>query len=229
MKLNVREAAELLSVPERDLYRWVAAGAIPFYRAQHQPVFSRAELLEWATSRRLPVTFAMLDDAGSGRAPLALAEALERGGIHRDVPGGDRAAVLRAVVERLGLPDPEERGLVADVWLARDVVGSTGIGEGIAIPHVRSPIVCAGSAGAVVLCFLQAPVVFAAGRAPLHTIFALVSPTIRAHLELLSKLSLALLDPAFKQAVLRRSDASAIATEARRVEASLAPARSVAP
>ena len=56
----------------------------------------------------------------------------------------------------------------------------------------------------------------------MHTVFTLVSPTIRGHLLLLARLSAALFDAGFKAAVLRRAGRDEILAEARRVEAALA-------
>jgi PTS system nitrogen regulatory IIA component len=234
MKLNVRQASRVLAVSESQVYRWVEAGEIPCSLLNHQPFFSRTELLEWATARRLPVSVELFendegsvanadatDDDPGGRAP-GLAEALARGGVHHGVPGGDRQSVLRAVLQRMPLPDEGDREMLLQVLLAREALGSTGVGEGIAIPHVRSPLVFPGTPGAVTLCFLEKPVPFAAvdGQA-VHTIFVLVSATIRGHLQLLSRLSMAMLDAGFKAAVVRRAAGEVIIAEARRVDAAL--------
>jgi PTS system nitrogen regulatory IIA component len=225
MKLNVRQAASALAVPESQVYRWVEAGEIPCSLMNHQPFFSRAELLEWATARRLPVSVELFEngDEESGARPPRLAEALARGGVHHGIQGGDRPSILRAIVDRLPVADPGDRDVLLAVLLAREALGSTGIGEGIAIPHVRSPLVFPGSPAAVSLCFLETAVPFGAiDGQPVHTIFALVSSTIPGHLQLLSRLSLALHDPGFKAAVLRRAGQDEIVGEARRVDATLA-------
>ena len=74
--------------------------------------------------------------------------------------------------------------------LAREALGSTGIGDGIAIPRVRNPIVLHLSRPIVTLCFLERPVDFGAlDGQPVTTLFTLISPTVRAHLHLLSRLS----------------------------------------
>ena len=76
------------------------------------------------------------------------------------------------------------------------------VGEGIAIPHVRNPIVLHLSRPTVTLCFLERPVDFGALDGQLvTTLFTLISPTIRAHLHLLSRLAFALRDPKFNAAV----------------------------
>ena len=53
--------------------------------------------------------------------------------------------MLRAVVARMPLADEGDRELLLDVLLAREAMGSTGVGDGIAIPHVRNPVVLDGA------------------------------------------------------------------------------------
>jgi len=219
MKLTVREAARLLAVAEREVYRWVDAGDIPCHVVNHQPLFSRAELLEWATAHRMPLSTELFDD---GEAGSSLASAIERGGVHDHVPGGDRDAVLRAVVSRLPIGDAGERELVLSVMLAREDHASTGIGEGIAIPHVRGPLVFAGAPAAAAACYLERGVAFGAiDGEPVHVVFALMTPTIRCHLQLLSRLSFALLDPGFKAALAVHAPSTDLIVHVRRIEAAL--------
>ena len=222
MKLNVRQAAKLLSVSESEIYRWVESGEIPCALVKNQPLFGRAELLEWATARRISVSLELFENGDEGGARLRLADVLERGGVCHDVPGNDRASVLRAIVQRLPLNEEDDRELLLQVLLARESTGSSGIGDGIAIPHVRSPLVFPGTAGVATLSYLVSPVPFdAVDGKPVHTVFTLLSPTIRGHLQLLARLSAALLDAGFKAAVLRRAGRDDIVAEARRAEAAL--------
>lgn len=217
MKLDVRQAARLLTVSETQIYRWVEDGAIPCYTVRHQPLFSRVELLEWATARRLPISVELF--AGSS---ARLADALVRGGVHDHVPGADRDSLLAAVVERLPLPASADRALILAMMRARETQASTGVGEGIAIPHVRAPLVFAGGAPAITVCYLDQDVAFdAIDHRPVHTVFAMLTPTVRVHLELLSRLSHALLDPDFLAVVKRRGTLDELLVEARRVEALL--------
>jgi PTS system nitrogen regulatory IIA component len=221
MHLNVIDAARLLDTTPDRIYEWLADGAIPFYRVNDQYRFHRAEILEWATSRGIPVSVELFH-TGNGAPEQPLVVALSAGGIHRDVEGRDRAEVLRAILERLPIPDPADRALVHQILLARDAVRST-VGDGIAIPHVRAPIALHGSKNTISLAFLAQPIELdAADEKPVHTIFMMVTPTPKAHLFLLSRLSSALCDPAFKQAVLRRAPDDEIFAEASRVEESFA-------
>jgi len=216
MKLTVREASRLLSVSETELYRWIEDGQIPFHVVNHQPLFNREELLEWATQKHLPLSIELFADEGR---MVPLAEALEAGGIHHHVGGADRDRALAAVVSHLPIDD-DDRDMVLHIMLARESQASTGVGRGIAIPHVRAPLVFPGRAAAITLCFLEHAVPFGAiDGAPVTTVFAMMTPTIHGHLQLLSRLSLALHDPGFKAAIERRADREAILAEARRVDA----------
>ena len=79
--------------------------------------------------------------------------------------------------------------------LAREAIAPTAIGEGIAIPHVRNPVVLHVGRPSITLCFLEQPIEYdALDGKPVHTLFTIVSPTTRAHLHLMSKLSFVLRD-----------------------------------
>jgi PTS system nitrogen regulatory IIA component len=220
MLLTARDAAALLRTTERQVYRWVDEGEIPFQRVRDQVRFHRTDLLEWATSRRLPISLEAFDARldPEDRAP-SLAQALRRGGVHHDVAAADRDAALRAVVERTPMPPSIDGELLIEVMLAREHASSTAIGDGIAIPHVRQPVVAAGSPPTVSASYLARPVPFGApdGK-PVHTVFLIVSPTVRTHLQMLAHLARALQDPGFHAALERHAPTEELAGEAERLE-----------
>ena len=81
MQLNVRDAAELLFVSEKTIYRWVKQNELPAYKINGQYRFSRAELLEWATSHKINISTQIFQEIDVGSAPSpGLAEALRTGG-----------------------------------------------------------------------------------------------------------------------------------------------------
>ncbi len=150
---------------------------------------------------------------------------MRAGGVHYRIGGTDKASVLHGVVDVIKLPEEVDREFLYQVLLAREALGSTGIGEGIAIPHVRNPIVLHLSRPLVTLCFLEHPIDFGAiDGQPVTTLFTLISPTVRAHLHLLSRLGFALRDANFKKAVTQQSSREQIVESLRRVEISMAPA-----
>ena len=203
MKLRVKDAAALLHVSEKTIYRWAGRALLPFHRINQQYRFNRAELLEWATSNRVPISPQMMEEPEDVHIP-SLAEALRTGGIHYRVEGRDKASVLNRMVKILPLPPEVDREFLYQVLLARESLGSTAIGNGIAVPHVRNPITLHVDRPFVALCFLANPIDFQAidGR-PVHTLFTIVSPTIKAHISLLSRLSFGLRASEFANTISR--------------------------
>ena len=226
MQLDVREAARLLNIPEAKLHRWIRQGKLPASKIQDQYHFNRAELLEWATAQRIPVSpelFRTPDQPVA--AGGALADALRAGGIHGGVPGDDKFSVLEAVVALMPLPQEVDRQFLLQLLLARESLASTGLGGGIAVPHARNPIVMHIVVPMITLCFLREPIEFGAlDGQPVHTLFTIISPTTMAHLNLLAKLAFALRQPAFAEAVARRVPAE-ILREAEAAEHNLRPAQ----
>jgi PTS system nitrogen regulatory IIA component len=222
MHLTVTDVAELLRTSPKQIYRWIDEGELDCNWFHDQPRFNRTELLEWATARRMPVAVEQFLDDESGDPDLpTLVASLSAGGIHRHISGVDRTAVLRSVVGVMNLPEFDKETLV-EILLAREATGSTGIGEGIAIPHVRHPIVMGGRPASISLCFLDQPVDFCAiDGAPVHTLFLIISATVKGHLQMLAKLAAALSHPGFKSALLHRESAEEILLQAGLAETGL--------
>jgi PTS system nitrogen regulatory IIA component len=221
MKLTVKDVAALLNVSEKTIYRWAGKGEIPAYRFKEQYRFNKAEILEWTMAQRLPVSDEALQECETLPLP-AFTDALEAGGIFYRVEGTDKNSALKSVVDLLRLPRDIDRDFLHRVLLAREALGTTGIGDGIAIPHVRNPIVLNVEHPGITLCFLEQAIEFGAidGK-PVRVLFTIISPTVRTHLHLLSRLAFMLRDASFLKTVMREDSRDFILQEARRVEAAL--------
>ncbi len=99
-------------------------------------------------------------------------------------------------------------------------MGSTGIGDGIAIPHVRNPIVLHLDEPFVTLALLRQPVEFEAidGK-PVHALFMVVSPTVPVHLRILAQLGFLLRDDELRAMIRRRASAEEIIGRVEMLEA----------
>lgn len=205
MKLSIREAAAMLNVSETKLYRWVDDGDIPFVTLQHRPLFHRLELLEWAMENDVPISIDLYEDAAD--APFETA--LENGGGHLM-----NGTALTQIADALPI-DPGDREVIAAVLAARghEMFQSR---DGIAIPRPRSPLICSELPPMVLLwwCRDQALTI---DEAPTKAVFAIVTPTVLDHLQLLSRLSLVLRDEAFATAVKRVYPFASVIAEARRI------------
>jgi PTS system nitrogen regulatory IIA component len=223
MQLSIRDVTKLLNVAEGTVSRWIRERGLPAQQVGGQYRVNRAELLEWATANKVRVSLELFGhlEADAETVP-SLAEALEIGGIHYQLQDTNKDRALRALVQVLPLPDGVDRELLLRLFLAREASASTAIGDGIAIPHVRNPIVLHVARPAVTLAFLSQPVDFGAldGK-PVHVLFSIISPTNRSHLQLLSRLSFALHDAKLREVVVRQAPREEIVAEVRRVEAGM--------
>jgi PTS system nitrogen regulatory IIA component len=138
--------------------------------------------------------------------------------------------VLREVVARLPLPPEIDRGFLVAVLEAREAMGSTGVGDGIAIPHVRNPIVLHVEAPFVTLCLLEHPVDFdAIDGKPVHALFTVVTPTVPVHLRVLAELGFVMRDAALRELLRARAPADEIIGRVRMLESQHSGAFAVVP
>jgi nitrogen PTS system EIIA component len=212
MQLTLREATTYLGVSEDQVRRWIKTRGLPAHKVNERYMLNAIELWEWATENGVAVSRDLLEkERGAPESVPPLAEMLAAGGIHHDVGGEDRAAVLREVVARLPLPEGTDREFVIAVLEAREAMGSTGIGGGIAIPHVRNPLLLGAGEPRVMLCLLRHPIDFDAvdGR-PVDALFTVVSATVPAHLRILARLGYALHDEALRGALRAHAPAERI-------------------
>jgi nitrogen PTS system EIIA component len=226
MDLTPRDAARMLNVPEDQIYAWVRNGTLPSYRVKDRYRLNRVELLEWAGARGLKVAPEFFHER-SADGELLLTSALRRGGVCAAVRGPDKATVLQAVCERLNLPPQINRSELHSVLVAREALCSTGIGNGVALPHPRGPIVLGLKESQVTLAYLQQPIDYGAlDGQPVHSLFVIISTTVHIHLTLLSHLMFALQDNPFRELLDRRAPAEEILARSAAIEQRAgAPAR----
>jgi PTS system nitrogen regulatory IIA component len=223
MHLCTRDVSEALDVTEATVVRWIRQRGLPARHVAGQYRFHRTELLEWATVNGVKLRTDLFDRFDDEEEPSPnLAEALEQGGIFYRLHDTNRDQALRAMVDILPVPADIDRDLLLRLFLAREAAASTGVGGGIALPHVRNPIVLHVARPMVTLCFLERPVDFGAlDGQPVHVLFAVISPTTRVHLQLISRIAYALHDGKFKAAVMSQAPAETILREARRLDTAL--------
>ncbi len=220
MQISVRQAASYLGVPEATVRRWIRQRGLPAQQVDERLHLNAIEVWEWATENGVTVSRSLLEQARRHPDEVpALSLLLREGGIHHDVAGADKPAVLREIVARLPLPPDTDREFLVNVLEAREAMGSTGIGDGIAIPHVRSPILLHVERPFVTLCLLRAPVDFeAVDGKPVHALFTVISPSIPVHLRILAQLGLTLRGEALRRVLRERGPAEDILGAIEQVE-----------
>jgi PTS system nitrogen regulatory IIA component len=199
MDLTVREAARLLGVSDTSVYRWIRSGILPAHRVHDHYRLNRVSLQEWAASQSLSVSPRLFARGKTAGAASSLSEALHRGGISYQIPGSNRDDALDAVSRVSTIPPTVDRRLLGRLLAGREPAGWTSAGQGIAIPHPRDPLVLRVEAPLLFLCFLEQAVDFNMhGGGLVRALFFLLSPDVRSHLELLSRLAFSLHDAQLK-------------------------------
>jgi PTS system nitrogen regulatory IIA component len=220
MTLTVRDAAKLLKVSEKTVYRWISERRLPARRVGDQYRLGRAELLDWVAANRAEASIELFTEPDDEAGPLpSLAAALATGGIAYRVEGQSRDEVLRSAAQATRLPEGVSADFVFEVLRAREQLASTAVGEGIAMPHPRHPLVLHVPEPLVTLCFLEQPVDFGAlDGQPVYALFLVLSPSVRSHLHLLGRLSFGLRQPGFARAIQEQAGRNVILKQAERVD-----------
>lgn len=222
MQIDIKEASRLFSISEREMLRWIERRDIPAHQVQDHYMFNRAELVDWARANGVAI-----GGEASGEEQLpSLSESLADGGISR-MPGGDgKEQAIRDLVGAMPVPPRTDRDSLFNVLMAREQVSSTGIGDGIAIPHVRSPLILNTETPLVNLCLLKKPIDFGAmdGK-PVHALFTMITPNARMHLHLISRLAMVLRSAHVRDALKPQSKDQDIIDAIASAEAGLASKR----
>ncbi|MFH0754100.1 MAG: PTS sugar transporter subunit IIA [Candidatus Omnitrophota bacterium] len=194
MQVTFRDIEKAFEIKEKTLYQWLNGRGMPAVKANDQYYFNSVEVLEWALKCRIPLTPGALRLCEKNRLGQDIVTpSLLRGGIHFSLKGGQCAEILKGALELLPLPAHIQKAPLKDMLLAREQVGTTGVGNGIAIPHVKHPVVLAGVEPVVGLFFLEQAVDFSAPDGErVHTLFLIVSSSFKGHLSLLSRLAFCL-------------------------------------
>ena len=218
--LDLEAVAQLLQVSERTIMRWIDDFGMPCQGDGDALRFVRDDVIEWADQHSFRLASAVPGEQDDQPLP-SLADCVARGGVHYDVPGLDVEEALASVAQKLELPELVDRDFFHQVLLAREDLGSTGIGEGFAAPHVRAPLVLHVEHPVVGLFFLERPIDWSAidGK-PVETLFVVVSPAVRPHLHLLKRVAHALRHDATRHCLLERQPKEAVLGALRTLEAS---------
>ncbi len=138
---------------------------------------------------------------------MKITDILDEASVIQDLRSTSKKGVLEelsnVLVERGKLPD---RDKVVEVLLEREKLGSTGIGDGIAIPHGKMKGI-----GELVVSFgrsIKGVDFESIDNKPTHLFFLLVAPENSAgvHLKALARISRLLKDSGFRNRLMEASD-----------------------
>ena len=142
---------------------------------------------------------------------MELAEIISPERIFDHVPGGSKKKVLETAAGLIARQFPElDPNTLFDSLVARERLGSTGLGKGIAIPHCRASN-CSKAVGTFIK--LETPVDFdAIDRQPVDMLFVPLVPkeAHEEHLNILAKIATLLNDDRRRETIRRADSPQAI-------------------
>ncbi len=219
--LSVREAADILGISQKTVYRWIQDGRLPSHRLGGQHFLERSEVNNLVIReglRPLPDPAQETED----NEDISLRDMLTKGGVFYRISGSTKKDVLQNALNMIKGVDESVSGPLFQMFVAREELASTGIGDHIAIPHARGSLVGYISQPILSLSFLETPIDYGAlDSKPVYALFLLVSPNVRTHLRILAQLSFCLHDPEFKHAVLSQAPRETILSTLAQTEARL--------
>ena len=191
--LSQKDIAELLDLPLVTIQRWEHQGKIPFKIINQKKCYKKKEILEWAKSHDFAIK--SLKDQKTTKIGKVLSQAIERGGIYRNIQGEDIYSVFKNTIEKLSYIDNLYQDLVLDELLNREELTSTGIGKGFAIPHTRNRLNLGLQETYVSVVFLKKAIEFNfIDGVPVNTMFMIFSIDTKEHLKILAEISYILQD-----------------------------------
>jgi len=198
MKLRLDELAKAMDLPRDTLERWIRQGRIPVKKNGMECSFGFATLKSWAGKHN--TSFVIEESAlpvGAALEVVSLSHVMACGGVVYDLEGDDVSSVLHnmtAFVKGLG---EGGRDALFHLLDERENLASTGVGRGVALPHPRTPM-DACVTPSITTFFLKRPMDFSAvDDLPVRVLFLILSPDVGVHLQLLSKISFCVREPAF--------------------------------
>ena len=155
---------------------------------------------------------------------MVLSQLMSPTSVNLDLKGTDRDTVLEELVNQIAAiaKQPEARQTLLRALNEREQLHSTGIGDGVALPHARNALV--GLVERPVIVFgrsVQGVPFGAIDGAPSKLFFLLVAPTVTEHLSMLARISRLLREPKLRRDLLAADSAKKALLLIREAEAKL--------
>ncbi len=225
MEIDITDLAKRLGLPTGTLDRWIRQGRIPVLRVNDRCIFKASALEQWADRHNLLFSIRPEKEAGPSRDksdPESLLQVMKRGGVFYQISASDADEAISAAVQQIPDLSDAERTALLNSLREREEMASTGIGNGVAIPHPRTPFDGSNELPRIFTCFLEKPVDFSAvDDLPVFVLFVMLSPTVKIHLHLLSRLSYCVRDPKFVAFLGEQPDPAALFSRIEEIEQTL--------
>jgi PTS system nitrogen regulatory IIA component len=132
---------------------------------------------------------------------------IESGGVYYNISGDTPKDIFADVAGQIALPPGVDSAMLYEGLCERESLMTTAIGNGIAFPHPRVPLVTSEKDERIYVCFLDRPTNFRAMDGKLvYVLFIILSCGSSSHLKALSRLSWLFQQESFRNALMKKPD-----------------------
>ncbi len=146
---------------------------------------------------------------------VKLGNLLSRQAINLKMAGTDRNSVLKELVEGIAeiANRPDAQKTLLEALKEREKLHSTGIGDGVALPHSRNALVGLVDHAVVVFGRHDGGINFdSVDGSPAHLFFLLIAPSVTEHLGIIARLSRLLRNPKLRQSLMKAESQEQVIT-----------------
>ncbi len=147
---------------------------------------------------------------------IDIGDLLIRGGTFDDLQGNTPVEIYKDLCSKMPLPENVDRENVYAGLCSRELIMSTAVGRGIALPHCRGTILKNNDDQQITVCYLKNPIDMNApdGR-KVSVMFVLLTSNSQTHLEVLSRLVQLFKEEKFRELLNRHASAEELAEVAK--------------
>lgn len=210
MELSLTDISNYLGVTANTIQRWVRQGKLPVKRKGANYIFAQKEIEKWSKKHNISL---YPNKTGSEKEAVllpTLSQTIENGGIYYDIEADSIQTALGFSLDNMENIPSRLKNELFNKLFERENVSSTGLGNGIAIPHPREQQEQLDQSMTAV-CFLKNPIEYnALDKKPVSVLFILLCKSLEIHLHILSTLSFCLRDAEFSTFIKSAPDPDSI-------------------
>ena len=148
-----------------------------------------------------------------------ISKLIKKGGVFCDVEGNTTEEIYKNILNMMELPESFDSNGIYDALCAREKIMSTAVGNGIAIPHSRNPIIKDSDDQRICIAYLKNPIdMKAPDGIKVHTMFVVLTQNTQDHRNVLSALATLFMNVSFRRLLESKGDEERILNAIQEIE-----------
>jgi len=217
LNLDIKDLSNLLMLNSKQIKQLIKDAEIPSIKLNDKIVFNKHQVIEWALGKNFPINLHSSEKFAEYKVE-SLTSLIDEKSFHYDCNLTETDYITQ-MVGLLNLEKVIDTEIIIQVLKSREDLMSTAIGNGIALPHPRIPIIIDKNKPLVHLFFPMNKLdLNSIDGKPIHTLILLISQTVKQHLSVVAHLSFLLSKEAFRFALENRLHSQEIVSISGKIE-----------